>query len=129
MPRESVTWMCRPVFPMMAANSTSQSTSWGRRWRAGGAGRAVPCRGRGPTGTHTALGGVHDVIEGPGDGAGELAEDERLLGHLDVLLQAVVAVVQPHADHLLGVVDGRQQPHSRPGQTVPARSQRSAGRG
>lgn len=73
----------------------------------------MPCRGRGPTGTHTALGGVHDVIEGPGDGAGELADHEGLRGHLDVLLQAAVAVLQPHADHLLGVVDGHQQPHSR----------------
>ena len=50
---------------------------------------------------------------GPGDGAGELADHEGLRGHLDVLLQAAVAVLQPHADHLLGVVDGHQQPHSR----------------
>lgn len=32
----AVTWMCRPVFPMTAASSTSQSTSWGTKRGSGG---------------------------------------------------------------------------------------------
>ena len=36
---------------------------------------------------------------------------------------------QPHADRLLGLLDGRRRPHSLPGQTVPTQDQRCAGRG
>lgn len=118
--------MCRPLFPMTAASSTSQSSSCGDRR----AGSAVPGAAPGPVpGTHAGVLRVHDVIEGPGDGAGELAEDEGLLGDLHGLLLAVVVVVEPHADHLLGVPQGRQQLRGRPGHAVLPRLQRSAGTG
>lgn len=43
------------------------------------------------------------------DGRAEFAEDEGLLRNFNILLGAVVPVVQANADQLLGVVDGSLQ--------------------
>lgn len=74
--------------------------------------------GSGYQATHTGVLGVHDVIKGPGDGTGELAEDEGLLGDLHSLLLAMVVVVEPYTDHLLGVSHRCQQLSSCPGHPV-----------
>lgn len=42
---------------------------------------------------------------GLSDSRVELVKDYRLLGYRDVLLRAVVNVVHPYADQLLGIVD------------------------
>lgn len=51
--------------------------------------------------SHLALWGQKDVVIRPGDGTGELAEDDRFFGDWGVLLQAVVPVVHTHTHHLL----------------------------
>lgn len=57
----AVTWMCRPVFPMTAASSTSQSTSWGTN-RGSGGGCTPPGWGRG----HGVGAGGHSRCSRPG---------------------------------------------------------------
>lgn len=67
---------------------------------------------RGPWGgTHLALRREDDLIVGPHDGAGKLAEDDGLLGHGHVLFLAVVHVIHAHTHHLVWPCDGSQEGH------------------
>ena len=62
-------------------------------------------------GTHLALGRKDDVVIGPHNGAGKLAEDDGLLGHRHVLFSAVVRIVHAHAHHLVWPSDWGQERH------------------
>ena len=59
--------------------------------------------------SHLALWGQSNVIIWPSDGAGELAEDDWLVGDGGVLLQTVVPVVHTHTHHFFRGQNGGQQ--------------------
>lgn len=61
--------------------------------------------------TDLALWGEDDLVIGPHDGTGKLAEDDGLLGHRNVLLFAVVRIIHSHTYHLVWPCDGGQEGH------------------
>lgn len=62
-------------------------------------------------GTNLTLRREDDLVIGPHDGAGKLAEDDGLLGHGHVLLFAVVHIVHAHAHHLVWPCNWGQECH------------------
>lgn len=61
--------------------------------------------------TDLALGWEDDLVVGPHDGTGKLAEDDGLLGHRNVLLFAVVHIIHSHTHHLVWPCDRGQKGH------------------
>lgn len=62
-------------------------------------------------GTDLALGWEDDLIVGPHNGAGKLAEDDGLLGHGHVLFFAVVHIIHANTHHLVWPRDWGQESH------------------
>jgi hypothetical protein len=61
--------------------------------------------------TNLALWWEDDLIVGPHDRAGELAEDDGALGHPHILFLAVVCIIQAHTYHLVWPGDRGQEGH------------------
>lgn len=64
--------------------------------------------------TDLALWWEDDLIIGPHNGTGELAEDDGFLGHPHILFFAVVCIVHAHTYHLVWPGDRGQEGHLRP---------------
>lgn len=62
-------------------------------------------------GTNLTLGRKDNVIVGTHDRAGELAEDDGLLGDGNVLFIAMVHVIHAHTHHLIWPGDWGQEGH------------------